>query len=195
MIYFTSDHHFGHKAIIEYCGRPYDNADHMDAALIAAWNETVNPRDLVYHLGDFTLGGRAAALRYFRQLNGVIRVVPANHDRRWAEAKGAYVSASGERVRLLPPLYTLKTQQAIVVLCHYSMRVWDRSHHGSIHLYGHSHGKLPELGRSTDVGVDAVGIHPISLAQILRRAYGPRPAGPGGDGRDPVAPEQKGSPE
>jgi hypothetical protein len=30
-----------------------------------------------------------------------------------------------------------------IVLCHYAMRVWNRSHHGAWHLYGHSRGNLP----------------------------------------------------
>jgi hypothetical protein len=29
------------------------------------------------------------------------------------------------------------------VLCHYAMRVWNRSHHGAWHLYGHSQGESP----------------------------------------------------
>ena len=47
------------------------------------------------------------------------------------------------------PLVTLKLpvpgldKPQLVVLCHYAMRVWDRSHYGSWHLYGHSHGNLP----------------------------------------------------
>lgn len=39
-------------------------------------------------------------------------------------------------------------------LSHYSHRVWNGSHRGVIHLYGHSHGSLPGLGKSMDVGVD-----------------------------------------
>jgi calcineurin-like phosphoesterase family protein len=49
------------------------------------------------------------------------------------------------------------------------MRVWDQSHHGSWHLYGHSHGKLPDLGLSTDVGVDGHNFQPWSFEEV--RAY------------------------
>jgi len=43
-----------------------------------------------------------------------------------------------------------------IVLCHYDLRVWNRSNRGSWHLYGHSHGRLPEVpaSLSIDVGVD-----------------------------------------
>ena len=44
-----------------------------------------------------------------------------------------------------------------IVLNHFAMRVWDRSHHGIYHLYGHSHDGLDkngeEWGRSMDAGV------------------------------------------
>ena len=37
------------------------------------------------------------------------------------------------------------------------MRVWNKSHHGAYHLYGHSHDSMEdkEWGKSMDVGVDS----------------------------------------
>lgn len=44
-----------------------------------------------------------------------------------------------------------------IVCCHYALRVWDRSHYGAWHLFGHSHGSMPDEPHSLslDVGVDA----------------------------------------
>ena len=44
-----------------------------------------------------------------------------------------------------------------IVLSHYAMLVWDRSHYGVWHLHGHSHGSMPDdpTARRLDVGVDA----------------------------------------
>ena len=41
-------------------------------------------------------------------------------------------------------------------MSHYAHRIWDKSHHGVCHLYGHSHSSLEhiEWGKSMDVGVD-----------------------------------------
>lgn len=41
-------------------------------------------------------------------------------------------------------------------LSHYAMKIWPWSHHGSYHLYGHSHSNLPDdpNSLSMDVGVD-----------------------------------------
>jgi calcineurin-like phosphoesterase family protein len=64
---------------------------------------------------------------------------------------------------------TVKINHQKLILDHYAMRVWDQSHHGSWHLYGHSHGKLPDLGLSTDVGVDGHNFQPWSFEEV--RAY------------------------
>ncbi len=56
-----------------------------------------------------------------------------------------------------------------VVLSHYAFRVWNRSHHGAIHLYGHSHGNLPGDSQSCDVGVDCWGFFPVTLDEIKAR--------------------------
>ncbi len=54
-----------------------------------------------------------------------------------------------------------------LVLCHYPFRTWHRSAKGAIDIHGHSHGKLKELPRQYDVGVDVFDYRPVSLAEIL----------------------------
>jgi len=48
------------------------------------------------------------------------------------------------------------------------MRVWNKSHHGAWHLYGHSHGTLPDDKNSLsfDVGVDCHNFTPINFEQV-----------------------------
>jgi calcineurin-like phosphoesterase family protein len=53
------------------------------------------------------------------------------------------------------PLMEIKIQGNTVVLCHYAMRTWNKSHYNSWQLYGHSHGGLAPWGKQHDVGLDA----------------------------------------
>jgi len=174
-IWFTSDNHFSHSNILKFCNRPFANVQEMNAEMVRRWNEDVRDDDVVYHLGDFTLSANAG---WFRRLRGTVRVVPGGHDKRWLKqhAKNPYRTASGKIVEILPPLFTLEVPRGkrplVVALCHYPMLSWDRSHHGSIHLHGHSHGVAVSDDRykRIDVGVDAWGFMPVSLEEIERLA-------------------------
>ena len=160
-IWFTSDTHFGHKAIIRFCKRPFFSVEDMDETLIQRWNERVKPGDVVWHLGDFAFHkSKEQLITLFNRLNGDKCLITGNHDhtdtRRllWANTKA---------------LTTLNLDKVPVVLCHYGMRVWDRSHHGSLHLYGHSHNTLPGDNQSLDVGVDCWDFRPVNIDEIRAR--------------------------
>lgn len=166
-IYFTSDQHFGHKAIIKYCNRPFSSVGEMDSVMIERWNWIVRPEDVIYFLGDFCLGNQEMAFKYFKRLNGRIYVVPGGHDKRWIRPNLCYTGPNCI-VRILPPLHTITLDKQVIVLCHYCMRVWDRSHYNSWQLYGHSHGGLSGVGKQLDVGVDCWNYYPVSLEEIKR---------------------------
>jgi len=184
MIFFTGDHHFFHKKIIIHCKRPFENEVEMNYALIDAWNAKVGPDDIVYHLGDFTLGGRDLASAIFTCLNGRIIVLHNSwhHDKKWlrhhsdsGHSPKCYKSRSDHWVIFTDPLVAFDVSTIRwVVLCHYALRTWDRRHHGSWHLYGHSHGTLEDEGLSMDVGVDAVSRYglepyaPVSLDEVRK---------------------------
>lgn len=51
--------HFNHTNIIRFCSRPFKDVEHMNETLIANWNRVVGPDNIVFHLGDFCLGGSA----------------------------------------------------------------------------------------------------------------------------------------
>jgi len=182
--WFTADTHFGHTNVIKFCNRPFSSVEDMDDALINNWNSVVKSEDVVYHLGDFTLKNLKEFKSYCRRLSGNILIVPGGHDHRWIEQSksSSYVDNLSAicytiegTVRLMSPLLSLELNNedsdypSVIVLCHYAMRVWDRSHYGSIHLYGHSHGNLPPIKNTMDVGVDVNNFYPISLEEVLER--------------------------
>ena len=81
MIYYTADLHLGHENVIRHCGRPFSNADEMDAALICNWNSKVHRNDTVYIVGDFFFRAKRPAGDYLRELKGRKHLLIGNHDK------------------------------------------------------------------------------------------------------------------
>lgn len=160
MIWFTSDTHWHHANIIKYTKRPFANVDEMNEAMINNWNARVGRNDNVYHLGDFAFATEPQIRELNRRLNGHVHLIEGNHDSK--RIKGNLGFASYQ------PYKELKLASNKIILFHYAMRVWNGSHHGSWHLYGHSHGTLPEdpYSRSTDIGVDSHNYAPVSLDEV-----------------------------
>jgi calcineurin-like phosphoesterase family protein len=158
MIYFTSDQHFGHENLIKYCARPFSSAEEMDEEMIKRWNEVIKPLDQVYHLGDFTLGEDIH--KYIRRLNGSIRFITSDfhHDSRWIKANPDIETK---------PILFITSNNVNIMLCHYPMAVWERSHYGAWHLYGHVHRTGFHVpGFTMNVGVDFHGFYPVSFDEV-----------------------------
>ena len=68
--FFTSDTHFNHTNIIRFCNRPFKDVSHMNEMIISNWNRVVGSEDIVFHLGDFCLGGSAEWVNVLNRLNG-----------------------------------------------------------------------------------------------------------------------------
>lgn len=79
-VFFTSDTHFNHTNIIRFCNRPFKDVSHMNETIISNWNRVVGSEDIVFHLGDFCLGGSAEWINVLNRLNGKIYLISGNHD-------------------------------------------------------------------------------------------------------------------
>jgi calcineurin-like phosphoesterase family protein len=83
-VFLVSDTHFGHAGVCRFLRddgsklRPWDTAEEMDEAMVKAWNETVRPKDKVYHLGDVVINRKA--LKILDRLNGDKVLIKGNHD-------------------------------------------------------------------------------------------------------------------
>ena len=161
-IFFTSDTHFGHANIIKHCNRPFSSVEDMDETMITNWNSRVRSNDTVYHLGDFTMKNGQEALAYESRLNGFIHLIWGNHDRASVRNMDKVWGSSSYAAEICVDGHH-------ITLCHYAMRVWNHSHHGALMLYGHSHGMLPPIKNSLDVGVDCWDFAPVTLPEILNR--------------------------
>jgi calcineurin-like phosphoesterase family protein len=165
-IFFSADTHFGDAHILRHRTSFHSILEH-DETLISRWNETVTPSDDVWHLGDFAANASpASCAEIFARLNGTKRLIRGNHDTNrvlrlsWAtppveSARVTALDESGVEWRLF--------------LSHYAHRAWPGLWRGTRHLYGHTHGSLPDTRRSCDVGVDAWDYRPVTLARVIAR--------------------------
>ncbi|WP_024850047.1 MULTISPECIES: hypothetical protein, partial [unclassified Aminobacter] len=127
--------------------------------------------DITYILGDYGRPGKdvLAYRRLFHSLRGKKVLIIGNHDVR----KDGSLDPEIERLPWhVPPrdLLEVKDGGRRVILCHYALRTWPASHYGSVHFYGHSHGRLPGVGFSRDVGVDLpdVDFTPRTFAELTK---------------------------
>lgn len=190
-IFFTSDTHYGHKNIVRGCTnwegdldrcRDFDTLQEHNEALINNINNVVKNDDTLYHLGDWSFGGFSNILEFKRRIKcKEVHLICGNHDTSIENNRdgiqGAFSSVQHYK--------EVKVDKHHFILSHYAMRVWSKSHHGSIMLYGHSHGTLDErkpeftcptwIGddyfiknyKTMDVGVDTNMLYPYHIDEIL----------------------------
>lgn len=155
--WITSDLHFGHKRIKEFCpdtrGR-FRDVDHMREVMISEWNESVAPEDTVYVLGDVAFLPAADAVAILRRLNGCKILIEGNHDRKLLNDPSFRRCFESVHSYL-----RLNHDGQLVILFHYPIAEFDQMHRGAVHLHGHLHGNPSGLEqyRVRDMGYDATG--------------------------------------
>lgn len=148
MRWVTSDHHFFHKNILKLQpeSRQYENLEDMHDKMITNWNNTVQPDDEVYILGDFSFSKWQLTKTVLYQLNGGKHLVKGNHDH-WVTTEARFSLES------VTDYLELTVNKTFVVMMHYPLVSWNRKSRGSLHLHGHTHGRYKAFN-SFDVGVD-----------------------------------------
>jgi calcineurin-like phosphoesterase family protein len=168
-----------------------------DQALVDNWNHIVSKQDRVIIVGDFAFNNHR---QYAQRLNGRKILVIGNHDAMNQEALGEFEQVHGfaceipctcdvtanNAGRFFKETHDYgcvksiatgdihpdgKAKKELITFCHYAMRTWPGSYAGSAHLYGHSHGRMPELDSllSFDVGVDVWGYIPVPWEAIQKK--------------------------
>lgn len=159
----TSDTHFYHERILEYCQRPFDSVEEMNEAIIKNWNEVVARDDIIYVLGDFCFGNKEMLKNVVSRLNGRKILILGNHDRL---TKGAYLDAGFETVTKCPMII-----DADFILSHQPLQ-GDLGRFYNIH--GHKH-KLPGEAQFSpkhfDIGVDDHNFYPHKLDTVIKNLY------------------------
>ena len=158
MIFFTADLHFNHANIIKYCNRPFNNIEDMNQLLIKNWNSKITPRDTVYIVGDFAFSDHK---RFLDSLNGTKHLISGSHDMIPRELVGNELQSIQKYKELI-------IRNKRVVLSHCPLRCWEYAQEGSIHLFGHVHGRVTTYNLSMDVGVDTNNYFPYSIEEIFQ---------------------------
>lgn len=179
-IFLTSDTHWNHKNIILYCQRPFETVEEMNESLITNWNNTVPKDGIVFHLGDFALGGSSAWLDILPRLNGQIHLILDNHDVK--NFRPGYASSFASVQEQL----TVKVNKNLLILTHFPLLCYNDTwgtEQNCWNIHGHVHickdreannGKDFERMKLVfpaqyDAGVDLNNYTPISYGQLKER--------------------------
>lgn len=183
MRYFTSDLHFGHKPIIEFCDRPYRDVEHMNWVLLARINETVKPDDLLYILGDFSFYPKDQNVKIVKDINCPVVLIRGNHDHN-NRIKGVGFADVHDEL-------DIQLGKHLVTLSHFPYWIAGPDGHerregnGTIPdrykdrrpkdvglwlLHGHTHdtGRIRKEFRMIHVGVEAWQYAPIAEVDIIK---------------------------
>lgn len=157
-VFYTSDLHFGHKKVLEFCPNSrmgFTNVDLMNDKIVNNWNKKVSYCDRVYILGDVSFMDNERTLELLSSLRGHLHLIVGNHDERKLSRTFTKVFSSVNHYK------TIKVNDQKVVMLHYPMEEWDGSHYGAIHLHGHLHGsdghgdfKVRKIKNRVDIGID-----------------------------------------
>ena len=152
--YFSADWHLGHANILKFDKRNFKIIEEHDLFMVKMCIKTLKAGDNFYYVGDFSLTSPQKTESYLNaiKLSGAnLFFIKGNHD------KKDNINLFKKHGVFLGEKKTIKINDKVIVLDHFANRVWDRSHHGSYHLYGHSHDSLDkhgnEWGRSMDCGI------------------------------------------
>lgn len=163
MMYLTADPHLGHKGVLKHDNRPFEDIDQHDRYILDRYHGLPRGSEL-WVLGDVAWT-KETLEEFFRVTSHLmVHLVRGNHDDKLAwKARSRFASAH-EAVYLKRQI---GSETVKLYLSHYAHRTWRNSCHGAYHFHGHSHGALPRLGRSMDVGVNVHQYRPISLIDAV----------------------------
>lgn len=182
--WFSSDIHFGHKNIIEFCNRPWETVDEMNEGIIENFNRFISPEDTLILVGDLCMGRKDDTIPLLGRINGTKIVVPGNHDpmhpahekRDWKRNEwiDRYTSEAG--VVIGPTMTETVVGGDWVVLCHfpYTGDSGDEERFteyrpldlGRWLIHGHVHDAWQVNGRQINVGVDVWSYNPVHIDTI-----------------------------
>ncbi len=195
-LYFTSDLHFGHRNVIRFCGRPFQNEKEMGEAMIRNWNSVVQEDDIIINLGDtFWFNDRHGVKKVMSKLQGIKYFILGNHCEKkqyelcddpnltiCSDITVFYIRGeqSDPRFQYLAQDGTIKTRTYELVCCHYPCTCYSHSGNPNTYMFfGHIHSQrdqpMTEFGEAIrlphnhymDVGADRHNYTPVEFFDLL----------------------------
>jgi calcineurin-like phosphoesterase family protein len=171
--FFTSDLHFFHKNVIQFCDRPYEDVYQMQEGMIKIWNATVPPDGVVYILGDFGFISVEEGRRVLSRLNGTKHLIRGNHDYGIGKMEHMGFAFVAEKVQI-------ELEGNLLLLSHFPYKkLWlkNRPRYADLHptrgtedwlLHGHVHNNWPKVNsKSKMINVCwDVWNRPVSMSEI-----------------------------
>lgn len=181
-VFFTSDFHLFHNNVLKYDNRPFNDVHEMHLTIEERWNETVGRDDVVIYLGDLTFArreDRQYVEKMLLGLNGKIHFIMGNHDKYDEIIKMPKFESVQDYLELRLTHYddTNTKVETLFCLMHYPLYSWNKKHHGSYMIHGHSHGNLYHgenadfytKKRVIDVGCMLNDYRPISYNEVIEK--------------------------
>lgn len=162
--FYTADPHFGHEAIIKFCGRPFSNVAEMDATILQNYQRAMTRSDDLWIIGDFAFAKvteKEKLRKMLRSIPGRKHLVAGNHDRPWVRELAEWSSVHD--------FIEIKEDGQRISLCHYPLLTWPGIRHGALHLFGHVHNNWQGSKGAINVGVDVFDFKPVRLFDIRKR--------------------------
>ncbi len=176
-VFVSSDFHAYHKNICKGCTewdkgatRDFDDPVKMTEQLAKNINAKVGTHDFLIHAGDWAFGGKDKISKFRDMINckNIIGIA-GNHDQHIINDmsnRALFYKWYGEEDQDITVKFYVDGK--VYYIGHYSWQVWNKSHHGTRHLYGHSHNSLIDNPNSLsfDVGVDCHNLSPLSFVEV-----------------------------
>lgn len=159
MNFFTSDAHFNHVNILQYCARPFSSVEEMNAKMIERWNETVGIDDTVYVVGDMFLGKPEDAKPIVTGLNGYKILILGNHDR----SRTTMLECGFQEVHKRKDIVLKDGRKALLShkpLPESTLSAYD------LQIHGHRHSLPVVNGKRLNVCVDLWDYRPITEDEL-----------------------------
>lgn len=163
-VWFSSDWHFGHAAMLEFTNdkgertRPeFDTVEQMDETMISRHNQLVKPQDKFYCLGD--VGFNKPHLEsILPRLNGKKRLILGNHD---GYDMRFYCRFFDKIIVSWNPIRSL-------IFTHFPIRIDSGNPKIKANAHGHIHRSTIDDDRYMNLSVEMTDYYPVHYDQIIQ---------------------------